>query len=408
MALIVQKFGGSSVADAEKIRNVARIITDTYQKGNSVVAVLSAQGDTTDDLIEKAAEINPGASKREMDMLLSTGEQISCSLCAMAIESMGFPVVSLTGWQAGFRTNSGYGNARIKRVQGERIRAELDKRRIVIVTGFQGLNKYDDITTLGRGGSDTSAVAIAAALNADLCQIFTDVDGVYTADPRLVPGAHKLDEITYDEMLELATLGAQVLHNRSVEMAKRYGVNLEVLSSFSGKPGTKVKEVVKTMEKSHISGIAKDKNIARLALVGLEDTPGIAFKIFSLLAKNKVNVDIILQSIGRSETKDISFTVAKGDMEQARQLLEDNRDRIHFDHIDVSDNIAKVSIVGAGMINNPGVAAAMFEALFNAGININMISTSEIKVSVLVHISDADRAVQVIHDRFYDEFNGAQ
>ena len=408
MALIVQKFGGSSVADADKIRNVARIITDTYQKGNRVVAVLSAQGDTTDDLIEKAAEINPAASKRELDMLLSTGEQISCALCAMAIESMGFPVVSLTGWQAGFRTNSGYGNARIKRVQGERIRAELDKRRIVIVTGFQGLNKYDDITTLGRGGSDTSAVAIAAAINADLCQIYTDVDGVYTADPRLVPSAHKLDEITYDEMLELATLGAQVLHNRSVEMAKRYGVKLEVLSSFSGRPGTKAKEVVKTREKSHISGVAKDKNVARLALVGLEDTPGIAFKIFSLLARNNVNVDIILQSIGRSDTKDISFTVAKGDMELARQLLEDSRDSIRFDHIDVSDNIAKVSIVGAGMINNPGVAAAMFEALFNAGININMISTSEIKVSVLVHISDADRAVQVIHDRFYDEFNGAQ
>ena len=408
MALIVQKFGGSSVADADRIRNVARIITDTYQKGNRVVAVLSAQGDTTDELIDKAAELNPAASKRELDMLLSTGEQISCALCAMAIEGMGFPVVSLTGWQAGFRTNSGYGNARIKRVQGERIRAELDKRRIVIVTGFQGLNKYDDITTLGRGGSDTSAVAIAAALNADLCQIYTDVDGVYTADPRLVPSAHKLDEITYDEMLELATLGAQVLHNRSVEMAKRYGVNLEVLSSFQNKPGTKVKEVVKTMEKSHISGVAKDKNVARLALVGLEDTPGIAFKIFSLLAKNNVNVDIILQSIGRSDTKDISFTVAKGDMEHARQLLEENRDSIQFDHIDVSDNIAKVSIVGAGMINNPGVAAAMFEALFNAGININMISTSEIKVSVLVHISDADRAVQVIHDRFYDEFNGAQ
>ena len=408
MALIVQKFGGSSVADGEKIRNVARIITDTYQKGNRVVAVLSAQGDTTDELIEKAAEINPAASKRELDMLLSTGEQISCALCAMAIEGMGFPVVSLTGWQAGFRTNSGYGNARIKRVQGERIRAELDKRRIVIVTGFQGLNKYDDITTLGRGGSDTSAVAIAAALNADLCQIYTDVDGVYTADPRMVPSAHKLDEITYDEMLELATLGAQVLHNRSVEMAKRYGVKLEVLSSFSGKPGTKVKEVVKTMEKSHISGVAKDKNVARLALVGLEDTPGIAFKIFSLLARNNVNVDIILQSIGRSDTKDISFTVAKGDMELARRLLEENRDSVRFDHIDVSDNIAKVSIVGAGMINTPGVAAAMFEALFNAGININMISTSEIKVSVLVHISDADRAVQVIHDRFYDEFNGAQ
>ena len=403
MALIVQKFGGSSVADADKIRNVARIITDTYQKGNRVVAVLSAQGDTTDDLIEKAAEINPAASKRELDMLLSTGEQISCALCAMAIESMGFPVVSLTGWQAGFRTNSGYGNARIKRVQGERIRAELDKRRIVIVTGFQGLNKYDDITTLGRGGSDTSAVAIAAALNADLCQIYTDVDGVYTADPRLVPSAHKLDEITYDEMLELATLGAQVLHNRSVEMAKRYGVKLEVLSSFSGRPGTKVKEVVKTMEKSHISGVAKDKNVARLALVGLEDTPGIAFKIFSLLAKNNVNVDIILQSIGRSDTKDISFTVAKGDMEHARQLLEENRDSIQFDHIDVSDNIAKVSIVGASMINNPGVAAGMFEALFNAGINIHMISTSEIKVSVLVDLTDADRAVQVIHSKFFDD-----
>lgn len=408
MALIVQKFGGSSVADADRIRNVARIITDTYKQGNSVVAVLSAQGDTTDDLIEKAAEINPNASKREMDMLLSTGEQISCSLCAMAIEGLGYPVVSLTGWQAGFRTNSGYGNARIKRVRAERLRDELDKKRIVIVTGFQGINKYDDITTLGRGGSDTSAVALAAALHADLCQIYTDVDGVYTADPRVVPSAHKLEEITYDEMLELATLGAQVLHNRSVEMAKRYNVNLEVLSSFSGKPGTKVKEVVKTMEKSHVSGVAKDKNIARLALVGLEDTPGVAFKIFSLLARNNVNVDIILQSIGRSETKDISFTVAKGDMETARRLLEDNQEGIRFDRIDVSDNIAKVSVVGAGMVNNPGVAAAMFEALFNAGINIQMISTSEIKVSVLVNNSEADRAVQVIHDRFYDEFNGGQ
>jgi len=405
MALIVQKFGGSSVADANKIRNVARIITETYKKGNQVVAVLSAQGDTTDDLIEKAAEINPNASKREMDMLLSTGEQISCSLCAMAIEAMGFPVISLTGWQAGFRTDSGYGNARIKKVKPDRLMEELDKNRIVIVTGFQGINKKDNITTLGRGGSDTSAVALAAVLHADLCQIYTDVDGVYTADPRLVPNAHKLDEITFDEMLELATLGAQVLHNRSVEMAKRYNVNLEVLSSFSGNAGTKVKEVVKTMEKSHISGVAKDKNIARLALVGLEDTPGIAFKIFSLLAKNKVNVDLILQSIGRSETKDISFTVAKADMELAKQLLEEHRDEIDFDHIDVSADIAKVSIVGAGMYNNPGVAATMFEALFSAGINIHMISTSEIKVSVLIDSEDADRAVKVVHQRFYDEFN---
>ena len=408
MALIVQKFGGSSVADAAKIRNVARIITETYKQGNQVVAVLSAQGDTTDDLIEKAAEINPNASKREMDMLLSTGEQISCSLCAMAIEAMGYPVVSLTGWQAGFRTNSGYGNARIKRVKTDRLQEELDRNRIVIVTGFQGINKYDDITTLGRGGSDTSAVALAAVLHADLCQIYTDVDGVYTADPRLVPSAHKLDEITFDEMLELATLGAQVLHNRSVEMAKRYNVNLEVLSSFSGNPGTKVKEVVKTMEKSHISGVAKDKNIARLALVGLEDTPGIAFKIFSLLAKNKVNVDLILQSIGRSDSKDISFTVAKADMELAKKLLEENRQELEFDHIDVSDNIAKVSIVGAGMYNNPGVAATMFEALFNAGINIHMISTSEIKVSVLIDSDDADLAVKVVHQRFYDEFGERQ
>jgi aspartate kinase len=406
MGLIVQKFGGTSVADADRIRNVARIITETYRKGNSVIAVLSAQGDTTDDLIEKATEINPKASKREMDMLLSTGEQISCALCAMAIEAMGYPVVSLTGWQAGMKTNSGYGNARIKRIETERITAELDKKKIVIVTGFQGINKYDDVTTLGRGGSDTSAVAIAASMNADLCQIYTDVDGVYTADPRLVKNAKKLEEITFDEMLELATLGAQVLHNRSVEMAKRYNVNMEVISSFSGQPGTKVKEVVKTMEKSHVSGVAKDKNIARLALVGLADQPGIAFRIFSLLAKHSINVDIILQSIGRNNSKDISFTVSKSDVDEAKRLLEENKDSIGFQDIDVNSNIAKVSIVGAGMINNPGVAANMFEALFNGGINIHMISTSEIKVSVLVDTVDADRAVQVIHDKFYDEFNG--
>ncbi|MCI5929598.1 MAG: aspartate kinase [Pseudoflavonifractor capillosus] len=406
MGLIVQKFGGSSVADADKIRNVARIITETYRRGHSVVAVLSAQGDTTDDLIAKAAEINPNGSKREMDMLLSTGEQISCSLCAMAIEAMGYPVISLTGWQAGVRTNSAYSNARIKRVAPERILAELDKKCIVIVTGFQGINKYDDITTLGRGGSDTSAVALAASLHADLCQIYTDVDGVYTADPRHVEGAKKLDEITFDEMLELATLGAQVLHNRSVEMAKRYNVNLEVLSSFSGNPGTKVKEVVKNVEKTHVSGVAKDKDVARLALVGLDDTPGIAFKIFSLLAKAKINVDIILQSIGRGDTKDISFTVTKSDKDEAKRLLEENKAYLGFDHIDVSDDIAKVSIVGAGMINNPGVASLMFEALYNAGININMISTSEIKVSVLVDADDADRAVQAIHNKFFSEFGG--
>ncbi len=405
MGIIVQKFGGTSVANTDRIRNVARIITETYRMGHSVVAVLSAQGDTTDDLIEKAAEINPKASKREMDMLLSTGEQISCALCAMAIETMGYPVTSLTGWQAGFRTNSAYSDARIKRIEPERVLAELDKKSIVIVTGFQGINKYDDVTTLGRGGSDTSAVALAAALHADLCQIYTDVDGIYTADPRHVTGAFKLDEISYDEMLELATLGAQVLHNRSVEMAKRYNVNLEVLSSFSGKPGTKVKEVANNMEKMHVSGVAKDKNVARLALIGLADQPGIAFTLFSLLAREKVNVDIILQSIGRDNTKDISFTIKKEDLACTRQALEEHAARLNFKKIDVDDNVAKISIVGAGMVNNPGVAAGMFEALYNAGINISMISTSEIKISVLVDVVDAERAVQVIHDRFFAEIN---
>ena len=404
MSLIVQKFGGSSVADANKLRNVARIITDTYQRGNDVVVVLSAQGDTTDDLIEKAKELNPHASKREMDMLLSTGEQISISLCAMCIESMGYQAISLTGWQAGMLTDSSYSNARIKRVRTERIQKELDKRKIVLVAGFQGINKYDDITTLGRGGSDTSAVALAAALHADLCQIYTDVDGVYTADPRSVTGAKKLEEITFDEMLELASLGAQVLHNRSVEMAKRYNVNLEVLSSFSGNPGTKVKEVVKTMEKTHVSGVAKDKNVARIALVGLADQPGIAFKIFSLLAKENINVDIILQSIGRDGSKDISFTVARGDSQRAREVMEENKEVIGCKSVELNDQIAKISVVGAGMANNAGVACKMFEALFSAGININMISTSEIKVTVLVDERDAERAVQAVHDRFFSEF----
>ena len=404
MALIVQKFGGSSVADADRVRNVARIVTETYRKGHSVVVVLSAQGDTTDEFIEKSKELNPRPSRREMDMLLASGEQISVALCAMAIERMGYQAISLTGWQAGMLTDSSYSCARIKRIRTERIKKELDKRKIVLVAGFQGINKYDDITTLGRGGSDTSAVALAAALHADLCQIYTDVDGIYTADPRTVKGAKKLEEITFDEMLELASLGAQVLHNRSVEMAKRYGVNMEVLSSFSGHMGTKVKEVVKTMEKNHVSGIAKDKNVARLALVGLADQPGIAFKIFSLLARKDINVDIILQSIGRNESKDISFTVARGDGPEAKRILEEHQQSIGFQSVELNEEVAKVSIVGAGMVNNAGVACKMFEALFAAGININMISTSEIKVSVLVDERDADRAVQAIHDRFFNEF----
>ncbi len=404
MGLIVQKFGGTSVANAERLRNVAQIIADTYRQGNQVVAVLSAQGDTTDDLIEKAKEINPNASRREMDMLLSTGEQISCSLCAMAIEAMGLPVVSLTGWQAGVQTNSSYSSARIKKINVERVQSELDRSHsIVIVTGFQGINKYGDVTTLGRGGSDTSAVALAAALKADLCQIYTDVDGIYTADPRHVKGARKLEEITFDEMLELASLGAQVLHNRSVELAKKYRVNLEVLSSFDRKPGTKVKEVAKKMEKTQISGVAKDKNVARLALVGVEDKPGIAYKVFSLLGQQNINVDIILQSIGRNDTQDISFTVRRSDVDQAVALLEEHKSSLAFDHIDVDKTVVKVSIVGAGMVDNAGVAAKMFGALYDADINIQMISTSEIKVSVLLDEADANHAVQAIHDKFFDE-----
>lgn len=400
--LVVQKFGGSSVADAARVRNVAKIVTDTYKAGNDVVVVVSAQGDTTDDLIEKAKEINPRASKREMDMLLSAGEQISISLLAMAIESIGCPVISLLGWQAGFRTNSTYASARIKRVDPERIRAALDKRKIVVVAGFQGLNKFDDITTLGRGGSDTSAVAIAASMHADLCQIYTDVEGVYTADPRKVPGARKLKEITYDEMLELATLGAQVLNNRSVEMAKKYNVELEVLSSLHPVPGTKVKEVSK-MEEMLIKGVAKDTNVARVMIVGVPDEPGIAFKIFSRVAKAHANVDIILQSIGRDGTKDITFTVPEDKGEDAVAALKDYCDMVGAKSLTFDTGVAKVSIVGAGMETHEGTAALMFEALAAANVNIQMISTSEIKVSVLIAEEDADRAVAAVHKAFYEE-----
>ena len=399
MALIVQKFGGSSVADAAKVMNVAERVTETYKAGNQVVVVVSAQGDTTDDLIEKANEINPNASKRELDMLLSSGEQISIALLAMAIERIGCPVISLTGWQAGFNTNSVSGGARIKNIDTERMRRAIDKKRIVVVAGFQGLNKYDDITTLGRGGSDTSAVAIAAALHADKCEIYTDVDGVYTADPRICENAKKLDEITYDEMLELASLGANVLHNRSVEMAKKYNVKLEVRSSFEKVPGTIVKEVV-NMEKMLIRGVTRDNDVARIGVIGLQHTPGVAFRIFSELAKENINVDMILQSVGRGGTKDIAFTVTRENEPKTLEVLEGLKDVLKYEKLDHRDDLSKVSIVGAGMVNNPGVAAKMFEALYDNNINIHMIATSEIKVSVLIKLENAEKAVRVIHDRF--------
>ncbi len=399
--LIVKKFGGSSVKDAEHVMNVARIVTESYREGHEVVVVVSAQGDTTDDLIAKAREIDPRANKREMDMLLSSGEQISIALLAMACEKLGCPAISLLGWQAGFRTNSKYSMARIKKVKSERIRAELDKKKIVVVAGFQGLNKYDDITTLGRGGSDTSAVAIAAAMHADLCQIYTDVEGVYTADPRKVKTARKLEEITHDEMLELATLGAQVLNNRSVEMAKKYGIELEVRSSLVNVPGTKVKEVT-NVEKMLITGVAKDTSIARIEIVGLPDSPGIAFKVFALVAQAHVNVDIILQSVGRDGTKDITFTVPEDDGEKTVAALREYCENKGVKRINCDNDLAKVSVVGAGMETHEGVAAKMFEALADANINIQSISTSEIKISVLIDRKDADRAVAAVHDKLFD------
>ena len=400
MSLIVQKFGGSSVANAERVMNVANRVVETYKNGNSVVVVVSAQGDTTDELIEKAQEINPKASKREMDMFLSSGEQMSCSLLAMAIQSLGCQAVSLTGWQMGMMTDANYGAAKISRINDERLRKELDSGNIVVVAGFQGINKYDDITTLGRGGSDTSAVAIAAALGADLCEIYTDVDGVYTADPRIVPDAKKLDDISYDEMLELASLGANVLHNRSVEMAKKYHVNLVVRSSLTRAEGTVVREVEK-VEKMLVRGVARDNDVARIALINLVDEPGLAFRIFSMLAKKGINVDIILQSIGHNGKKDISFTTTESNLEAAIALLNDNKEQIGFERIENSNDFSKVSVVGAGMVNNPGVAATMFEALADANINIHMIATSEIKISVLVNKRNAEKAVQAIHDKFH-------
>ena len=399
MALIVQKFGGSSVADANRVRNVANRVVETANAGNKVVVVVSAQGDTTDNLIEKAMEINPNASKREMDMLLSSGEQISIALLAMAIQKIGHPVVSLTGWQAGFRSNAAHSNARISRIDTERIETELDRGNIAVVAGFQGINKYDDITTLGRGGSDTSAVAIAAALHADKCEIYTDVDGVYTADPRIVKDAKKLSEITYDEMLELASLGANVLHNRSVEMAKKYNVPLEVKSSFEKVDGTVVKEVT-SMEKMLIRGVTRDNDVARIAVIGVENTPGIAFRIFSALAKENINVDMILQSVGRNGKKDIAFTVTKAHKDETLKVIDGLKDILNYEEVNCRDDLSKVSIVGAGMVTNPGVAAKMFEALFAADINIHMIATSEIKVSVLIKVNNAERAVKVIHDKF--------
>ena len=399
MALIVQKFGGTSVKDRSRIFNVARIVANTRNAGNDVVVVVSAQGDTTDDLIAKAQEITNSPSSREIDMLLATGEQISIALLAMALQEIGVSAISLTGWQAGFVTDRAYSRARIKRLDTERVESELARNRVVVVAGFQGLNRSDDITTLGRGGSDTSAVALAAALHADRCQIYTDVEGVFTADPRKIPKATRLKEITFDEMLELASLGAQVLNNRSVELAKKYGVELEVLSSINPIPGTIVKEETK-VEGMLIKGVAKDDNVAVISILGVPDVPGMSFKVFSLLAQRNINVDIILQSSGTDGAKDLIFTVPLDDAESALSLLQEHKGRFGGGEIKVDKNCAKVSVVGAGMQSHPGVASRMFEAIGSQNINIHMISTSEIKISVIIDKADADRAVAAIHDAF--------
>lgn len=398
--LVVKKFGGTSVANKERIFNVANRCIEEYKKGNDVIVVLSAMGKQTDVLLQMAEDINPNASKRELDMLLTTGEQTSVSLMAMAMHSLGVPAISLNAFQVAMHTTSVSGNARLKKIDRDRIRHELEQRKIVIVTGFQGIDKYDDYTTLGRGGSDTTAVALAAALHADACEIYTDVDGVFTADPRIVKDAKKLEEITYDEMLELASLGAGVLHNRSVEMAKKYGVQLVVRSSLNTSEGTIVKEEVK-MEKMLVSGVASDENVVRIALVGLEDQPGVAFKLFRHLANHNVNVDMILQSIGRGNTKDISFTVTEDMADVAVETVERHRSgSLKCQDVKVNRNVSKVSIVGAGMQTNPGVAARMFEALFDANVNIQQISTSEIRVTVLIDRADTEKAVNAVHEEF--------
>lgn len=397
--LIVKKFGGSSVADKDRIFNVANRVIEDYKAGNDVVVVLSAMGKTTDGLIARAKDINPKASKRELDMLLTCGEQMSVAYMAMALESLGVPAISLNAWQVAMHTTSVYSASRLKKIDTERIQTELEHRKIVVITGFQGINKYDDYTTLGRGGSDTTAVALAAALHADACEIYTDVEGVYTADPRVVPNARKLKEVTYDEMLELASLGAKVLHNRSVELAKKYGVDLVVRSSMTRAEGTIVREGAK-MEKMLVRGVACDKNTARIAVIGVKDEPGIAFRLFNAVAKKNINVDNIIQSVGREGTKDISFTVQNDDADDVIAILESIQDTLGFARTDIARDVAKVSIVGAGIMTNSGVASKMFEALYDAGINIRMIFTSEIRVSVLVDEKYADKAMNVIHEKF--------
>lgn len=399
--LVVKKFGGSSVADPERIKRVARRVVEEHQRGNQVVVVVSAMGDTTDDLIALMKKVTNNPQEREVDMLLSTGEQVSIALLSMAIKDLGSDVVSLTGGQVGIYTNDVHTKAKILRIDTERMSKELAADRVLVVAGFQGVTSGNDITTLGRGGSDTTAVALAAALKADVCEIFTDVDGVYTTDPRVVPEASKLTHISYDEMLELASLGAQVLHPRSVELAKQYGIPLHVRTSFDHREGTIVEEAPDMENAPVVSGVAHDYNVAKIGLFDVPDKPGVAKMIFKALSTHNINVDMIIQSAMRNNMNDIGFTTTLDDLRKALQTIEAIQKEVGFGGYTHDEDVAKVSIVGAGMISHPGVAADMFEALADEGINLEMITTSEIKVSCVIKRSETEKAVKALHKKFY-------
>ncbi len=404
MGIVVKKFGGSSVGTPEKIKAVAARIVREKKPDDQLVVTVSAMGDTTDDLITLAKQVTSTTRSREMDMLLSTGEQISIALLAMALTDLGCPAISLTGPQAGFRTNSVHMKARITAITPDRVFEELSRGNVVVVAGFQGTAPNGDVTTLGRGGSDTTAVALAGALNADVCEIFTDVEGVYSADPRVVPTARKMKEITYNEMLELARLGAGVMQPRSVELGSRYGVQIHVRSTFTNEPGTMIREGYTMEEKDFVvRGVTHDLNVAKAAIMGVPDKPGIAFKVFSALAEANIDVDMIVQSIRNTDKKinDIVFTVSKGDAEQTRTILEQVAVDLGVLGVIVDEDVAKVSIVGAGMLGSPGMAARMFGALSGAGINIEVISTSEISLSCLIRAERAKDAVNAIHATFF-------
>lgn len=406
MALIVKKFGGSSVATTEKIMNVAKRVLAEKKPGDQIVMVVSAMGDTTDDLIKLAHGINkdPYQYTREMDMLLTTGEQVSIALLAMAFKTLGAKAISLTGPMAGMQTNSVHTKGRIVDIEPERVKEELDKGNIVVVAGFQGADQKMDPVTLGRGGSDTSAVALAGALKADTCEIFTDVDGIYTADPRIAKNARKMKEITYNEMLEMARLGAGVMQPRSVEMGEYFHIPIHVRSTFTTKPGTIIREDYTMEDKDFvIRGVAHDDKVAKIAVLGIPNTPGIAHEIFSALADASIDVDMIVQSIRNIEKNvtDMVFTVASDDLSQAKKVVDGVAGKLNAIAVLIEEDVAKVSIVGAGMLGNPGTAARMFGALSKAGINIDIISTSEISISCLVKGSELKEAVNAIHDEFF-------